>query len=133
MKITRIGSQPSGKGGTQNFTGHVRRDPLFTAEDPSRLNASCVTFEPAARTVWHTHPLGQLIIITAGCGWVQCDGQAIEAVYPGDIVWFQPGEKHWHGATSANGMTHIAIAEQLNGSAVTWLEPVTDEQYSAKT
>lgn len=129
MKITRAGSQPSGKGPEDWFTGAVRIDPLFDANNARRAAAASVTFEPGARTAWHTHPLGQTLIITAGCGWVQRDSGPIEEVRPGDIVWFEPNEKHWHGATVNNAMTHIAIQENLNGKVVEWLEKVTEEQY----
>jgi quercetin dioxygenase-like cupin family protein len=129
MNITRIGAQPSAKGPEDWFTGAVRIDPLFSANEARRGAAASVTFEPGARTAWHTHPLGQTLIVTAGCGWVQREGAAVEAIYPGDVVWFEPNEKHWHGATAANGMTHIAIQENLNGKVVEWMEKVTDEQY----
>ena len=129
MEIKRIGSQPSRKGQTEYFTGSVRIDPLFQAPDPARVGAGSVTFEPGARTAWHTHPLGQTLIITSGCGWVQRDGGPIEEVRPGDIVWFPPGEKHWHGAAPTTGMTHTAIQESLNGKNVDWLEKVSDQQY----
>src|SRR3569832_846084 len=130
MQITRIGTQPSGKGPDDWFTGAVRIDPLFQSNDARRGAAASVTFEPGARTAWHTHPLGQTLIITAGCGWVQKEGEAIQDVYPGDVVWFEPGEKHWHGATATNGMTHIAIQENLDGKVVDWLEQVTEEEYN---
>lgn len=130
MEITRIGSQPSAKGPGDWFTGAVRIDPLFQPNDARRGAAASVTFEPGARTAWHTHPLGQTLIITAGCGWVQREGIAVEEVYPGDVVWFEPNEKHWHGATSTTGMTHIAIQENLNGKVVEWMEKVSEEQYS---
>src|SRR3954471_24778931 len=129
MEITRIGSQPSGKGPEDWFTGAVRIDPLFAANDARRAAAGSVTFEPGARTAWHTHPLGQTLIVTAGCGWVQREDGAIEEIRPGDVVWFPPNEKHWHGATSTTGMTHIAIQENLNGKVVDWLEKVSDDQY----
>jgi len=129
MKITRIGAQPSGKGPASWFTGTVRVDPLFQADDPARVGGASVTFEPGARTAWHTHPLGQTLIVTAGCGLVQRDGGPIEPIRPGDVVWFPPGEKHWHGASPATAMTHIAIQERLDGKAVDWLEHVTDEEY----
>lgn len=130
MQITKMGSKPSAKGPEDWFTGSVRIDPLFDANEARRSAAAIVTFEPGARTAWHTHPLGQTLIITAGCGWVQKDGGLIEEVYPGDIVWFEPHEKHWHGATPTNGMSHIAIQENLNGKVVDWLEKVSDEQYN---
>ena len=129
MDITRIGSRPSSQGPTEWFTGTVRIDPLFDAHEPARAGGASVTFEPGARTAWHTHPLGQTLIVTAGCGWVQREGGAIEEIRPGDVVWFEPGEKHWHGATATTAVTHIAIQEQLDGRAVDWLEKVTDEQY----
>jgi quercetin dioxygenase-like cupin family protein len=129
MDIKRAGSQPSGKGPTDWFTGTVRLDPLFQASAPARVGGASVTFEPSARTAWHTHPLGQTLIVTAGCGWVQRDGGPIEEIRPGDVVWFPPGEKHWHGATLTTAMTHIAIQESLDGKAVEWLEKVSDEQY----
>ena len=130
MEITRIGSQPSAKGPEDWFTGAVRIDPLFEANDARRAAAANVTFEPGARTAWHIHPLGQTLIVTAGCGWVQREGGPIEEIHPGDVVWFSPNEKHWHGATSTTGMTHIAIQENLNGKVVDWMEKVSDEQYS---
>ncbi len=129
MKITRIGSQPSGKGPADWFTGTVRVDPLFTADDPARVSGGSVTFEPGARTAWHTHPLGQTLIVTYGAGRVQREGGPIEEIRAGDIVWFPPGEKHWHGASPNMAMTHIAIQESLGGRAVDWLEHVTDAQY----
>jgi quercetin dioxygenase-like cupin family protein len=129
MDITRIGSQPSGKGPGDWFTGTVRIDPLFQAKAPARAAGASVTFEPGARTAWHTHPLGQTLIITAGCGWVQQEGGPVEEVRPGDVVWFPPGVKHWHGATPTTAMTHIAIQEGLDGKVVDWLEHVSDEQY----
>ena len=130
MKIQRSGSQPSGKGPADWFTGTVRIDPLFAANAPARAAGNAVTFEPGARTAWHTHPLGQTLIVTAGCGRVQRDGGPIEEIRAGDIVWFQPGERHWHCAAPTTGMTHIAIAEMLDGNVVEWMEHVTDEQYS---
>ncbi|OQP56914.1 cupin [Niastella vici] len=132
MQITRVGAMPSAKGPGDWFTGSVRIDPLFDANDARRAAAASVTFEPGARTAWHTHPLGQTLIITAGCGWMQREGGPVEEVYPGDVVWFAPNEKHWHGATATNGMTHIAIQENLNGKVVDWMEQVTDEQYNAE-
>ena len=129
MDITRIGSRPSGKGPADWFTGTVRIDPLFEAPDPARVAAATVTFEPGARTAWHTHPLGQSLIVTAGSGRAQRWGGPIEEIRPGDIIRFSPGEKHWHGAAPTTAMTHIAIQEKLNGSPVTWLEKVTDGQY----
>jgi quercetin dioxygenase-like cupin family protein len=129
MEIRRSGSQPSGKGPADYFMGSVRVDPLISPPEPARVAAAHVTFEPDARTAWHTHPLGQTLIVTAGCGWTQREGGPIEEIRPGDVVWFEPGEKHWHGATPSTGMSHIAIQERLDGSPVTWLEPVTDAQY----
>lgn len=130
MEITKAGSQPSTKGPADWFTGSVRIDPLFTAPDPAFVAGASVTFEPGARTAWHTHPLGQTLIITAGAGWVQREGGPVEQVFPGDVVWFAPEEKHWHGATPTTALTHIAIQERKNSKAVDWLEQVTDEQYS---
>jgi quercetin dioxygenase-like cupin family protein len=130
MDVTRVGSQASVRGPSEWFTGAVRIDPLFQAPDPALVSAAAVTFEPGARTAWHTHPLGQTLIVTAGRGWAQREGGPIEEILPGDVVWFPPGEKHWHGATPATAMTHIAIQEKLNGKVVDWLEHVTDEQYS---
>ena len=131
MNITRVGSQPSVKGHEDWFTGAVRIDPLFQPNESRRAAAATVTFEPGARTAWHTHPLGQTLIITSGCGLVQRKGGSIEEVHPGDIVWFEPNEKHWHGATSTNGMTHIATQENLNGKVVEWMEKVSDEEYKS--
>jgi quercetin dioxygenase-like cupin family protein len=129
MNITRCGSQPSRKGPAEWFTGSVRIDPLFQAPDPARVNAASVTFEPGARTAWHTHPLGQTLMITSGVGWVQREGGPIEEVRPGDVVWFPPGLKHWHGATLTNALTHIAVQEALDGKNVDWMEHVSDDQY----
>ena len=129
MEITRSGSQPSGKGPENWFTGVVRVDPLFQAGDPPRVGGAYVTFEPGARTAWHTHPLGQTLIVTAGCGLARVWGGPIEAIRPGDVVWFAPGEKHWHGATPTTAMTHIAIQEQQGGKGVDWMEKVDDSQY----
>jgi quercetin dioxygenase-like cupin family protein len=129
MEIKRNGSQPSAKGPVDWFTGTVRIDPLFQANAPARAVAASVTFEPGARTAWHTHPLGQTLIVTAGCGWVQHWGGPTEEIRPGDVVWFPPGEKHWHGAAPTTAMTHIAIQEQLDGKVVDWMEKVSDEQY----
>jgi len=129
MDIKRIGSQPSGRGPAEWFTGAVRIDPLFASNEPARAGGASVTFEPGARTAWHTHPLGQTLIVSAGCGWVQRVGGPVEKIRPGDVVRFEPGEKHWHGASPTTAMTHIAIQEQLDGKAVDWLEKVTDEQY----
>jgi quercetin dioxygenase-like cupin family protein len=129
MEIKRVGSRPSGKGPADWFTGTVRIDPLFDAPDPARVAGASVTFEPGARTAWHTHPLGQTLIVTSGCGWAQRDGGPREEIRPGDVVWIPPGEKHWHGATDTTAVTHIAVQEKLNGKAVEWMEKVTDEQY----
>jgi len=129
MEIKRIGSQPSNIGPADWFTGTVRIDPLFAAPEPARVRAASVTFEPGARTAWYTHPLGQTLIVTAGCGWVQCERSTIEEIHPGDVVWFPPNEKHWHGATPTTAMTHIALQEALNGKVVDWMEKVSDEQY----
>lgn len=129
MDIKRTNSRPSGKGSADWFTGAVRIDPLFQAPDPALVAAASVTFEPGARTAWHTHPLGQHLLVTAGCGWVQREGGAVEKIYPGDVVWFAPGEKHWHGATPTTAMTHIAIQERSDDKVVNWLEHVSDEQY----
>jgi quercetin dioxygenase-like cupin family protein len=131
MEIKRNGSQPSGKGPCEHFTGVVRLDPLFQAPDPARAVGASVTFEPGARTAWHSHPLGQTLIVTAGCGRVQRWGGSIEEIGPGDVIWFEPGEKHWHGAAPTTAMTHIAIQERLNDKTVDWMEPVRDEQYQA--
>ena len=131
MNITRAGSQPSGKGPAEWFTGTVRIDPLFQPATPARAACALVTFEPGARTAWHTHPLGQRLIVTAGAGLAQRWGGPIEQIRPGDVVWFEPGEKHWHGASPTTAMTHIAVQEQLDGKAVEWLEHVTDDQYGA--
>jgi quercetin dioxygenase-like cupin family protein len=129
MEIKRNGSQPSGKGSADYFTGTVRIDPLFQASEPARGTGASVTFEPGARTAWHTHPLGQTLIVTAGVGRVQRWGGPVEEIRPGDVVWFPPGEKHWHGASPTTAMTHIAIQERLDGKVVDWLEHVTDDQY----
>jgi quercetin dioxygenase-like cupin family protein len=129
MEIKRSGSQPSGKGSAEWFSGTVRVDPLFQAADPARAAGASVTFEPGARTAWHTHPLGQTLIVTAGCGRAQREGGLIEEIRPGDVIWFEPGEKHWHGASPTTAMTHIAIHEKLDGKTVEWMEKVSDEQY----
>jgi quercetin dioxygenase-like cupin family protein len=129
MEIKRSGSQPSRKAPAEYFTGAVRVDPLFQAPDPARASGSSVTFEPGARTAWHTHPLGQTLLVTAGLGWVQRDGGPIEEIHPGDVVWFPPGEKHWHGASPTTAMTHIAVQEALEGNNVDWMEKVSDKQY----
>jgi quercetin dioxygenase-like cupin family protein len=131
MDIRRSGSQPSSKGPVEFFTGSVRIDPLIKTTAPARVGGAIVTFEPGARTAWHTHPLGQMLVVTAGCGLVQSSGGPVVKVRPGDVVWCPPGEKHWHGATSTTGMTHIAILESLDGKNVEWMEHVTDEQYAA--
>ena len=133
MEIKRGGSRPSAKGSADWFSGAVRIDPLFDSPDPARGVGANVTFEPGARTAWHTHPLGQTLIVTSGLGRAQRWGGFVEEIRPGDVVWFPPGEKHWHGASPANAMTHIAIQEKLNGKAVDWMEHVTDEQYEAKS
>jgi len=131
MQIKRIGSQPSGKGPAEYFTGTVRVDPLFEPQDPAHAVGASVTFEPGARTNWHTHPLGQTLIVTAGCGLVQSWGDPIEEIRPGDVVSIKPGEKHWHGAKATTAMTHIAIQERLDGKTTDWMEKVSDEQYRA--
>ena len=131
MEIRRNGSQPSSSGAASYFTGGVRISPLIEAPDPARVRAASVTFEPGARTAWHTHPLGQTLIVTSGLGWAQHWGGPVEEIRPGDVIWFPPGEKHWHGATPTTAMTHIAIQEALNGRAVDWMEHVSDEQYRA--
>jgi len=131
MEIKRSGTQPSGKGPEEYFTGAVRVDPLFNASAPARVFGASVTFEHGARTAWHTHPMGQTLIVTAGCGRVQRWGGPIEEIRPGDVVWFPPGEKHWHGAAPTTAMTHIAIVEQLDGKSADWMEKVSDEQYLA--
>jgi len=131
MEIRRSGSQPSGRGPSEYFTGAVRIDPLFPVRPPARAAANAVTFEPGARTAWHTHPLGQTLIVVSGLGRAQRLGGPVEEIRPGDVVWFEPGEKHWHGASPATAMTHIAIQEALDGKAVDWLEHVSDEDYGA--
>ncbi len=133
MEIRRSGSTPSGKGPADWFSGTVRIDPLFSPPEPARVAGVLVTFEPGARTAWHTHPLGQTLIVMTGGGRVQREGGPIEEIRPGDVVWFEPGEKHWHGATPTTAMSHIAIQEKLNGSPVDWLEKVTDAQYAGVT
>ena len=132
MEIQRSGSQPSGKGPADYFTGTVRIDPLFQAPEPSRVAGAMVTFEPGARTAWHTHPLGQTLIVTAGSGLTQRWGGPNQPIHPGDVVWIAPGEKHWHGASPTTAMTHIAVHEQLDGKSADWLEKVSDEQYQAQ-
>ena len=134
MDITRSGSQPSGIGPAEWFTGTVRIDPLFQAppSDPARVSCASVTFEPGARTAWHTHPLGQTLIVTAGAGRAQRWGGPVEEIRPGDVIWIPPGEKHWHGAAPTTAVTHIAVQEQLNGKAVDWMEKVTAEEYRSE-
>jgi quercetin dioxygenase-like cupin family protein len=132
MEIKRAGSRPSGKGPAEWFTGAVRIDPLLDAPDPARVAGASVTFEPGARTAWHTHPLGQTLIVTSGVGRVQRSGVPIEEIRPGDVVWFAPGEKHWHGASATTAMTHIAIQEKIEGKAVDWMERVSDDQYDGR-
>ena len=129
MEIKRSGFQPSAKGPEDWFTGTVRIDAPFQADAPARVGGATVTFDPGARTAWHTHPLGQTLFVTAGLGWVQREGGPVEEIRPGDIVWFAPGEKHWHGATPTTAMTHIAIAERTDGKSVDWMEKVTGDQY----
>lgn len=129
MKVTRNGSRPSAVGPSDRFTGAVRIDRLFQASDPARVAGARVTFEPGARTAWHTHPLGQTLIVTCGLGWVQREGGPIEEIRPGDVVWFAPGEKHWHGASPTVAMTHIAIQEAKDGNTADWMEHVTGAQY----
>ena len=129
MEIRRVGTQPSVKGPAEWFTGTVRIDPLFQARDPALVQGATVTFEPGARTAWHTHPLGQTLIVTSGCGWAQRWGGPVEEIRPGDVIWFEPAEKHWHGARPATAVTHIAIQEKLDGRVVDWMEHVSDEQY----
>jgi quercetin dioxygenase-like cupin family protein len=131
MDIKRSGSQPSDKGPAEYFTGTVRIDPLFEAPAPARVFGASVTFEPSARTAWHTHPLGQTLIVTSGLGWMQRWGGPEEEIRPGDVMWFPPGEKHWHGAAATTAMTHIAVVEQLNGKSGDWMEKVSDDQYRA--
>ena len=129
MEITRSGSQPTRKGPPDWFTGSVRIQPLFEAPEPARVRGASVTFEPGARTAWHTHPLGQTLIVTSGLGWAQREGEPIEEIRPGDVIWFAPNEKHWHGATPTAAMTHIAIQEALGDKVVEWMEQVTEEEY----
>jgi quercetin dioxygenase-like cupin family protein len=133
MEIKRSCSQPSQKGPAEWFTGTVRIDPLFQANAPARAAGAAVTFEPGARTAWHTHPLGQTLIVTFGCGWVQREDGPVEEIRPGDVVWFGSGEKHWHGASPTTAMTHIAIQEALDGKVVDWMEKVSDEEYQARS
>jgi quercetin dioxygenase-like cupin family protein len=132
MEIKRSGSQPSGKGPDDYFTGTVRVDPLFKVPDPARVAGASVTFEPGARTAWHTHPLGQTLIVQSGLGRAQCEGGPIEEIRPGDVIWFPPGEKHWHGAAPTTAMTHLAIQEALDGKTVDWMEKVSDAQYGGR-
>lgn len=132
MDIKKAGSQPSNKGPAEWFTGIVRIDPLFTAPEPARVVGASVTFEPGARTAWHTHPLGQTLIVVSGLGLVQREGGSVQEIHPGDVVWFAPGEKHWHGAAPKTAMTHIAVQEQKDGKTVDWLEHVNDVQYGAR-
>ena len=129
MDLKRNGSQPSQKGPQEYFTGNVRIDSPFQANAPARASGAIVTFEPGARTAWHRHPLGQTLIVTAGCGWVQSEGQQKVEIRPGDIVWCPPNERHWHGGTATTAMSHVAIAEALDGKVVEWMEKVSDEQY----
>ena len=132
MDIQRVGSRPSNRGPSEWFAGDVRIDPLFDRDEPARVGGAAVTFAPGARTAWHTHPLGQTLLVTAGCGWVGRDGGPVEEVRPGDVVWFPPGERHWHGATPTTAMTHLAVQEKLDGKAVEWMEQVSDEQYRGR-
>jgi quercetin dioxygenase-like cupin family protein len=131
MELKRNGSQSSSKGPAEYFTGNVRIDPLFEAPEPARGRGATVTFEPGARSAWHRHPLGQTLIVTSGCGWVQSEGQPKVEIKPGDVVWCPPNERHWHGATPTTAMTHIAIQEALDGEVVEWMEKVSDEEYRA--
>src|SRR5271170_8312337 len=131
MNLKRVGSQPSIKAPEAYFTGNVRMDPLNTPPAPARVSVVSVTFEPGARSAWHTHPLGQTLIVTAGCGWTQCEGEPIVEIRPGDVIWCPPNHKHWHGATPTTSMTHIAIQEALNGKVVEWMDHVTDKEYLA--
>ena len=133
MEIKKVGSQASSKGPVEWFTGTVRLDPLFQAHPPARTAGASVTFEPGARTAWHTHPLGQTLIVISGTGWAQREGGSIEEIHPGDVVWYPPGEKHWHGARPTTAMTHIAIQEALDGKVVDWMEKVSDEQYRSRS
>jgi quercetin dioxygenase-like cupin family protein len=132
MEIRRSGSQSSGEGPADWFNGRVRIDPLFEATEPARVRGASVTFEPGARTAWHTHPLGQTLIVTSGCGRAQCEGGPVEEIRPGDVISFAPNEKHWHGAAPTTAMTHIAIQEALDGKVVDWMEKVSDEEYGGK-
>ncbi|TFF18389.1 cupin domain-containing protein [Jiella endophytica] len=130
MEITRSGETPSGAGPSEYFTGHVRIDPIVRPPEPARVQVARVTFEPGARTAWHTHPYGQTLIVTEGCGWVRRGGGPKETIHPGDIVWIDPGERHWHGATATTSMTHIAIQERKDGLPADWMEQVTDADYA---
>ena len=130
MILKRAGSQPSQKGPAEYFTGNVRIDPLNSAPEPSRVSCASVTFEPGARTAWHTHPLGQTLLVTAGAGWTQCEGEDVVEIRAGDVIWCPPGHKHWHGASATVAMTHVAITEALDGKPIDWLEEVSDEQYN---
>ncbi|MGF7134559.1 quercetin dioxygenase-like cupin family protein [Paraburkholderia sp. EB58] len=130
MNLMRVGSQPSRKAPEAYFTGNVRMDPLNSPPEPSRVSVVSVTFEPGARSAWHTHPLGQTLIVTAGCGWTQCEGEPIVEIRAGDVIWCPPGHKHWHGAAANTAMTHIGIQEALDGVSVVWMEKVTDEEYA---
>jgi quercetin dioxygenase-like cupin family protein len=130
MNLMRVGSQPSRKAPEAYFTGNVRMDPLNSPPEPSRVSVVSVTFEPGARSAWHTHPLGQTLIVTAGCGWTQCEGEPIVEIRAGDVIWCPPGHKHWHGASATTAMTHIGIQEALDGVSVVWMEKVTDEEYA---
>jgi quercetin dioxygenase-like cupin family protein len=132
MEIKRSGSQPSGKGPAEWFTGNVRIDPLHQADAPARVSVASVTFEPGARTAWHSHPLGQTLVVTTGRGRVQNWGKQMEEIQPGDVVWTAPGEKHWHGAAPTTAMMHISIVEQLDSKSADWMEHVSDEQYQGK-
>jgi quercetin dioxygenase-like cupin family protein len=129
VEVSRNGTRPANKGPAEFFTGQVRVDPLFAAQDPARTSGGHVTFEPGARSAWHTHPLGQTLIVTAGSGWVQAWGQPVQEIGPGDVIWTPPGEKHWHGAKATTSLSHIAIQEALNGRVVDWMEKVGDDQY----
>jgi quercetin dioxygenase-like cupin family protein len=130
MDLKRVGSQPSIKAPEAHFTGAVRMDPLNSPPEPARVSVVSVTFEPGARSAWHTHPLGQTLIVTAGCGWTQCEGEPIVEIRAGDVIWCPPDHKHWHGASATTSMTHIGIQEALNGVSVVWMEKVTDEEYA---
>ncbi|MBZ9781975.1 cupin domain-containing protein [Pseudomonas sp. REP124] len=130
MILKRVGSQPSIKAPEAYFTGTVRMDPLNNPPEPARVSVVSVTFEPGARSAWHTHPLGQTLIVTAGCGWTQCEGEPIVEIRAGDVIWCPPGHKHWHGAAANTAMTHIGVQEALDGVSVVWMEMVTDEEYN---